>query len=235
MVFQLSFPQECPTKRDWDKSFNFRHNYAATGNKLRVPLGQWTHPTHRKWIWYTSPTDDLHRIEDGFIYHYLPSQSICRTRSGLAYTLTWKEQLRGNHVMAQPVSVQGSHKTHSNKLNIGPTLARGPQQPSDFWDFLRTWGGEWMWEGIEDGQATKHNLSWLVQGMESNTLLWVTDSSYDRKRTPTVLSGGGWIIFCQTTSKRLVGFFWENSPLASSYRAKLLGLCLLHIFAWALS
>jgi hypothetical protein len=86
--------------------------------------------------------------------------------------------------MGHPLSVQGLDKTHVNKLNIGPTLARGPQQPNNFWDFLRTWGGEWMWEGIEDGQATKHDLSWLVQGMESNTLLWVTDGSYNRKRAP---------------------------------------------------
>jgi hypothetical protein len=90
-----------------------------------------------------------------------------------------------------------------------------------------------MWEGIEDVQATKHGLSWLAQRMESNTLLWVTDGSYDRKRAP-VLSGVGWIIFCQTTGKCLAGSFWEKSPLASSYRAKLLGLCLLHIFALAL-
>ena len=31
------------------------------------------------------------------------------------------------------------------------------------------------------------------------------------------------------------GTFWEHSPLASSYRAKLLGLCALHLFAWALA
>ncbi len=91
-----------------------------------------------------------------------------------------------------------------------------------------------MWEGIEDGQATKRDLCWLVQGMKSNTLLWVTDSSYDRKQAP-VLSGVGWIIFCQHTGKRLVGSFWEKSLSASSYRAELLGLCLLHILALALS
>ncbi len=32
-----------------------------------------------------------------------------------------------------------------------------------------------MWEGIEDGQASKSNLFWLVQGMKSDSLLWVTD------------------------------------------------------------
>ncbi len=136
--------------------------------------------------------------------------------------------------MGHSVSVQGLEETHVNELNIGPTLARGPQQPNNFWDFLRTWGGEWMWEGVEDGQATKHDLSWLVQGMESNTLLYVTDGSYDRKRAP-VLSGVGWIIFCQTTGKWLFGSFWEKSSSASFYQAELLGLCSLHIFALALS
>jgi hypothetical protein len=52
-----------------------------------------------------------------------------------------------------------------------------------------------MWEGVEDGQATKSNRSWLVLGMKLDSLLWVTDGSYDRKRAP-VLSGVGWIIFC---------------------------------------
>ena len=47
---------------------------------------------------------------------------------------------------------------------------------------------------------------WLVQGMKSNTLVWVTDGSYDRKRTP-LFSKVGWIIFCQDTDKRLVSSF----------------------------
>jgi hypothetical protein len=54
------FPRECPTKKDWDIWVNFWHNYAITGGKLKVPLGRWTHPTHRKWLWYTSSVDDLH-------------------------------------------------------------------------------------------------------------------------------------------------------------------------------
>ena len=33
------FPRECPTKKDWDIWFNFSHNYATTGGKLKVPLG----------------------------------------------------------------------------------------------------------------------------------------------------------------------------------------------------
>jgi hypothetical protein len=39
----------------------------------------------------------------------------------------------------------------------------------------------------------------------------------------------------QHTGFQLTGTFWERSPSASSYRAKLLGLCALHLFAQALT
>jgi hypothetical protein len=152
----------------------------------------------------------------------------------MACTLTWKEKIHKDHERGFPVSVQGSDDLHVNKMTTSPALARGPQQPSNFWEFLRSWGGEWMWEGVEDSQATKHDLSWLIQSMEMNSLIWVTDGSYDRKRA-SVISSVGWIIFCQKPGKRLVGLFWEKSPSASSYRAELLGLCSLHLFALALS
>jgi hypothetical protein len=70
--------------------------------------------------------------------------------------------------------------------------------------------------------------------MESNTLTWVTDGLYDRKRAAD-LCGVGWIIFCSKTGQRLTGTFWERSPSASSHHAEMLGLCALHLLARALS
>ncbi len=115
------FPEECPTQSDHDTWFNFWHNFAMTGNKLRVPHGQWTHSKHRKWLWYTTLPNVLHRIEDGFVYNYLPSQSTCRTHLGLSYTLKWKEQLWSTHVLGLPVSVQGSDEQQVYKLTVGPS------------------------------------------------------------------------------------------------------------------
>ena len=48
------------------------------------------------------------------------------------------------------------------------------------------------------------------------------------------MCGVGWIIFCTNTRFWLTGTFWERSPSASLYRAELLGLCALHLFAQAL-
>ncbi len=91
-----------------------------------------------------------------------------------------------------------------------------------------------MWEGINAAQTTKCNLTWLVEGMKSNALVWVTDGLYDQKCVAD-LSGVGWIIFCSKTGLRLTGTFWEQSPAASSYWVEMLGLCALHLFARALS
>ena len=92
-----------------------------------------------------------------------------------------------------------------------------------------------MWESIDKSQQTKHNLTWLVEGMKSNTLLWVTDRLYDRKRAAD-LCGVGWIIFCSKTGLRLTaGTFWERSPVVISYPADMLGQCALHLFTRALS
>ena len=81
-----------------------------------------------------------------------------------------------------------------------------------------------MWASIDNSQQSKHDLLWLLEGMKFNTLTWVTDGSYDRKRAAD-LCGVGWVIFCSKTGTRLTSIFWERSPLASSYRAEMLGLC----------
>ncbi len=113
-------------------------------------------------------------------------------------------------------------------------MAKGTSSLTDFWSFLETWGGMWMWEGINEAQPTKRDPTWLVEGMKSNTLVWVTDGLYDQKKTAD-LSRVGWIIFCSKTRLWLTGTFWERSPAASSYQVEMLGLCTLYLFARALS
>ena len=91
-----------------------------------------------------------------------------------------------------------------------------------------------MWEGIDDGQDTKSDTTWIAEGMTHNLLIWVTDCSYDRKKARD-LSGVGWIIFCTWTGLRLTGTFWEKSTGANSYRVEMLGLCALHLLAQAVT
>ena len=115
------FPQECPSQQYWEKWFKFCHSYTLMVDKLDISLGTWINPTHRKWLWYTAPTDDLYRIEDGVIHHYLLSQGTCQTRSIMVYTQIWKEKIREDHVIGTPVVVRGlndmhvEHRTSSGK------------------------------------------------------------------------------------------------------------------------
>jgi hypothetical protein len=119
-------------------------------------------------------------------------------------------------------------ETTVTKQEEGPPLAAGPSITTDFWEYLRSWGGEWMWEGVDDNQVTKHDLTWLVEGMTSGLLIWVTDGSYNKLKAPDV-SGAGWIFFCTTTGKRLTGWFWEVSNTASSYQAEMLVIIIIII------
>ncbi len=118
------------------------------------------------------------------------------------------------------------------KLSKGPALAKVPGKTMDFWEFLYSWGGKWIWEGIEAGKDSPYKISWVVEGMTNNSLVWVTNGSYDRKKAID-LCGVGWILFCTKIGFCLTGTFWEKSNLASSYRAELLGLCALHLLSWA--
>ncbi len=40
------FPQEKPTREDWDTWIDFWHGYTTTGGKLKMPLGNWNNATH---------------------------------------------------------------------------------------------------------------------------------------------------------------------------------------------
>jgi len=133
-----------------------------------------------------------------------------------------------------PILVTGFSVQQVIILSIGPALATETDARTGFWEFLHSWGGTWMWEVIEPGKDTLADVSWIVNGLHNGSLIWTTDGSYDRKKAVD-LCGVGWMIFCINTGFRLTGTFWERSPLASSYRAELLGLCALHLFAQALA
>jgi hypothetical protein len=59
------------SNKDWRTWFNFWHSFTSTGDKLKVPLGNWIHPTHHVWKWYYRvQDDDLQRLNDSTLYHY---------------------------------------------------------------------------------------------------------------------------------------------------------------------
>jgi hypothetical protein len=150
------------------------------------------------------------------------------------YPLEQEEPYRPSVILGLPTYVPGLSDQQVLKLSKGPALANAPDETTNFWEFLYTWGGTWMWERIDEDQATKEDVTCLAEGMRNNMLIWVTDGSYNRKKAKE-LSGVGWIIFCTKTGLRLTGTFWEKSNTASSFQAEMLGLCTLHLFAQAVA
>ena len=47
-------------------------------------------------------------------------------------------------------------------LGEGPTLDTDDKQDKSFFDFLRTWGGEWMWSGATNEGAI---ILWVVDAI----------------------------------------------------------------------
>ena len=231
----FKFPREVPTREDWDRWFDFWHSFTATGNKLNVPLGNWINPTHRIWKWYyRAATDKLVRVEGTTVYHYRPATGIRFTRSTRSYHVSHEEPFSPGTDVGLPISVVGLSLDRVTKLSEGPALTSAAAVHAEFWAFLHSFGGTWMWEVIKTGEDTPNGEMWIVDGLRNESLIWATDGSYDRKKASD-LCGVGWMIFCTRTGFRVTGTFWERSIAASSYRAELLGLCALHQFAQAIT
>jgi hypothetical protein len=103
---QYKFPNKKPSNKDWNAWCIFWHNFTSTGDKLKAPLGKWTHPTHRIWNWYyIVQGDNLQRLEEGTVYHYRPLMGHGRTRTSKMYHLERKETYTSSVVLGLPTSV----------------------------------------------------------------------------------------------------------------------------------
>ena len=208
----------------------------STGDKLKVPLSNWIHKSHRIWKWFYRPQDNnLQRIDRGTVYHYKLVTGHQGTRTTRMYHLIIREEVFSPATqLGSPTSILGFSNQQVVKHNEGPAFPQDPEEISNFWKFLHSWEGNWMWEGIDNDHDKKSDMSWRAKGMTHNSLIWVTDGSYNRKKARD-LSGVGWIIFCTRTGLRLGGTFWEKSTGANSYPVEMLSLCAFHLLAQAVA
>ncbi len=210
-------------------------HFATTGGKLKVRLGNWLQPTHCIWKWYYQQDNaKLQRIEGDKVFIYNISRGLRLTRATKRYKLVSNKPIATGFIKGAPTSVSGLTVQLVTKLSEEPTLAKETEKEMDCWEFLCSWRGEWMWEGVEPGNDSPWDMSWIADGLTLGSLIWVTNGSYNRKRVSD-LSGVGWIIFCKSTGFCITGSFWEKSILATSYRAELLGLCALNFLAQAVA
>ncbi len=82
--------------------------------------------------------------------------------------------------LGRPSYVRAISLIKVNKLQDGPSFVNAPKEHTNFWDFICSWGGSWMWDNIDFTQDTTQDLKWVAKGMQNNTLVWTTDGSYNR-------------------------------------------------------
>lgn len=228
---RFTFGREQPTPRDWVEWTIFWAQFTDSGLALHRPLGRWVAPSHRIWQWYFDPaSNQVEEVVDGVVRYYGPSAAAGTrtTRSNVIYGPL--ATAAGALPLGLPTTVEHRPDNTVALKECGPPLASCPSQPDEFWQYLRSWGGAWMWDNVEE---ETQDLRWLADALSNGTAVLVTDGSYDKKRAPRV-SGAGWVITCRTAQKFLRGSFHEDSPRAGSYRGELLGLVALHTLALAL-
>ena len=229
------FPREQPTDKDWEQWSSFWKSYTDEGGVIPSPLEQWQHPSHRLWEWFYEENEQvLYQIQNDNVHYFIPATRARTTRSQNTYRLAWTEKFDATKHTGKPVSIIPKEDNEYLMLQTGPQLVtNGPSQPDNFWDFLYEWGGEWMWENISTDQYSTRDLTWLVEGMKTGSLIFIADGSYNREKAPKI-SGTGWIVYCTTAKRKIQGSFYEDSKAASSYRGELLGMCCLLLLATAL-
>lgn len=90
------------------------------------------------------------------------------------------------------------------------------REPEDFWEYLKSWGGERLWEHV----YTPFGLDAVVEAMDLFSAVYITDGSYSCKIRSEI--DAGYMIYCKSRRKVVLkGSFYELCHKAGSYRGEL--------------
>jgi hypothetical protein len=74
-----------------------------------------------------------------------------------------------------------------HRRSIGTPIATTVLETPTFWEFLKSLGGEWMWDYIQEGGT---DVSWVSAALTAGMFIGVTNGSYDRVHAGTVSNAG---------------------------------------------
>ncbi len=151
-------------RQDWDQWINFWHEYMTTGGKLKSPLGGWINPTHRIWPWYYDKNQEaLYHIDGPTIRLFARVTGWHRTRSMTTFELKQTTSTTKIIPKGVPTLVITISELRVNKLHKGPLPISKADAPVSFWTFIDSWGGNWMWQEISNGDKPKDDMQCGLQ------------------------------------------------------------------------
>ena len=91
--------------------------------------------------------------------------------------------------------------------------------PNTLQQIFQDWGEEWIWDNLQKPDDDQ----WLAQAISKGTAVLVCDGSY-QPRLNKKRGGAAWIIECNVSDKRMIGFLASTSTASSAYRSELTGI-----------
>ena len=195
------FGEERPTKKDWVCWDRFWWGFITTDGRPPKQLGRWLNCLRIKWDWFYDEEEDIvQRVTPGVLLRYVKSPGTQVTRAQQQYVLA-ETQTSAAGPSGLPCTISRLDYGVIALVSQGPTLMDSTPQKETFFDFLTTWGGEWIWTNISNEGP---GLSWVIKSMTNGSAVWVTYGSYMKEITPTI-SVAWWILLCTQSGFRIFG------------------------------
>ena len=161
---QYDFPSEVPTDDDWNRWEHFWVAQFGASLALPNPLGTWLHKSHRIWEWF------YHSAEDAVVHIGHETKSVYTRAGSHGRRHSGKKQYQlvtdGSIIFPTggiPCSVGNKTKDVVILLNTGPSLAKEDKIDQTFTQFLRSWGGIWMWNNVSNSGG---DFRWVLAALE---------------------------------------------------------------------
>ena len=139
------------------------------------PSGRMLHVSHMLWGWfYCEYSDRLFCRQGEIVLSYIRAATHSQTRSRLQYRQDGEYDAIPQHCV--PANVVKTSNDMVLRRSIGPPLPASASMERTFWEYLRSLGGEWMWNNIVEGDI---EVEWIKSALETNTFIGVTDGSYN--------------------------------------------------------
>ena len=206
---------------DWAKALK-RMNFNSYS--FPIPLGKWVARSPRIWrVFYDQDENCVEVLSD--------EEGLIRCDQVRGRTFRRGESMGQVEPNGLPATVEA---TGEDILKLFCTCEtqfhEHEEETQSFLERLKSWGGAWMWEGLNLND--NEDISWVAESLKNKSIVCVTDGSYMKEFAPDLCSAG-WIVLCKQTGQKICGHLVERSPDASSYRGELLGMLAIRLFLLA--